>query len=432
MFFLLFKILLASNVNAFADETCVTGKCHASIASAAVVHPAVSMGCSTCHEAISQQHPQKNVKTFKLTQEPPALCATCHAPFGTKKFVHTAVKNGMCTSCHDPHSSPQPKLLLKPANEICLMCHADKTNFKYVHGPTAAGDCLMCHSPHESDNQAQTLKPGVELCTICHSDIQSELKRPVVHPAMEGGCNSCHNPHGSQFKRFFAAEGNNLCFQCHPQIEEKLKASTDVHPPIKSERGCPSCHLPHASDAPKLLPKAGKELCLMCHAEIIKKEYTVLHGPIKDGQCTPCHDPHGSGNGKLLIKEFPTEDTYVPYTENEFELCFSCHNRDLVRYPETSFATGFRDGERNLHYLHVNRKDKGRNCALCHNIHGGALPKLIANDVSFGKWKLPIKFTKTETGGSCAPGCHRPVNYDRKKPGKAPEPVKSDDKGKKQ
>jgi hypothetical protein len=45
---------------------------------------------------------------------------------------------------------------------------------------------------------------------------------------------------------------------------------------------------------------------------------------------------------------------------------------------------------------------------------------LIADSVPFGKWSLPLKFVKTETGGSCAPGCHKPQSYDRKNPGKKP------------
>ncbi len=415
---LLFTVFLVSNVKAFADENCVTAKCHATIASAANVHPAVSMGCSSCHEAVSQKHPQKSVKTFKLVQEPPALCATCHTPpFGTKKYVHDPVKNGMCTSCHDPHASAQPKLLLKPANELCLMCHPDKTDFKYVHGPTAAGDCLACHDPHESDNPAHTVKPQPDLCFTCHIDMQKELKKPFVHPALANGCTSCHSPHGSAFKKFFSAEGPALCFQCHPKIEEKVKNSAVVHPPIKSEKACASCHSPHAAEAEKLLPKSGKDLCLTCHTDIIKKEYTVLHGPIRDGKCLPCHDPHASPNDKLLIKPFSME-MYVPYTDKEYELCFSCHNRDMLLYPETSFATGFRNGDKNLHYVHVNRKDKGRSCIICHNIHGGTLPKMIAIKTGFGNWQLPIRFTKTENGGSCAPGCHKPLVYDRKTPAK--------------
>ena len=44
--------------------------------------------------------------------------------------------------------------------------------------------------------------------------------------------------------------------------------------------------------------------------------------------------------------------------------------------------------------------------------------------MAFGKWKLPLKFVKTETGGGCSPGCHKPQYYDREVPGRKPAPPK--------
>ena len=46
--------------------------------------------------------------------------------------------------------------------------------------------------------------------------------------------------------------------------------------------------------------------------------------------------------------------------------------------------------------------------------------ELKRESVTFGTWKLPIKFAPTDNGGSCAPGCHRPAVYDRKAPAKKP------------
>ena len=77
----------------------------------------------------------------------------------------------------------------------------------------------------------------------------------------------------------------------------------------------------------------------------------------------------------------------------------------------------------------MNNKTKGRSCRLCHNIHGSSNPRLIAESVPFGKWTLPLRYVKTETGGGCAPGCHKPQYYDRKTPGKKPEGVKPPQKG---
>jgi predicted CXXCH cytochrome family protein len=422
--------LVSLRGRALSEEGCVTGTCHASLLTVKNLHPVAQM-CDSCHQPLLTPHPQKGRKTFQLIQEVPGLCGMCHAPFGKKAHVHPPVKDGMCLTCHNPHGSDEPKLLAQPLKDLCLTCHSDKLAAKFLHGPASTGDCTACHNPHESDNKALTVKEGPALCVTCHFDMENEMKKKDVHPALLAGCPSCHNPHGSPYRRLLSAEGEQLCFQCHPQIGEKVEKSRIVHAPIKSEKGCPSCHSPHASENDKLLAKPGKALCLECHKDIIKKTMKVLHGPIAgaEGKCTPCHDPHGSPNDRLLVKEFPT-DAYVPYTDNEFQLCFSCHNRDLLRYPDTSFATGFRDGDRNLHYLHVNRKDKGRNCKLCHNVHGSENQKLIATSVHFGKWELPLKYVKTETGGSCAPGCHKKLNYDRVTPGKEPEAPKPKEKEK--
>jgi predicted CXXCH cytochrome family protein len=415
---LLSASFLASH-DAGAQESCVSDKCHAKLLKATTVHP-VAEGCATCHESVSTPHPKKGTKTFKLTQEPPALCQTCHEAFGTKKQVHPPAQEGMCTMCHNPHASDEPKLLTRPMKELCGTCHADHLDFKVVHGPVSAGACTACHAPHESDDKTLLLRQGEDLCVGCHLDMPEVLKKKHVHPALAGGCTSCHNPHGAAHPKLLAEEGQQLCFVCHDQIREKVETSPVAHPALMAEKGCASCHSPHASDNERMLLNPEKETCLGCHNTIIAKNMTVFHGPINDGKCTPCHNPHGSQYPKLLMKAFP-RDPYVPYSDTEYALCFSCHKRDLLQYPDTAFATNFRDGERNLHYLHVHNKQKGRSCRLCHNLHGSPNPKLIAESVPFGKWNLPLRFMKTETGGGCSPGCHKPQYYDRKTPGKKPD-----------
>ncbi len=425
-FLLSFACFAMLTHNACAEEGCVTAKCHKGMLKSKNIHPVVEP-CDSCHRSVALPHPQKKTKTFKLLQDMPALCYQCHPSFSNEKHIHAPVQSGMCTACHNPHDSAQPKLLTQPAESLCKSCHPDKIEFKFVHGPAATGDCISCHNPHASKNKALVLKDGPELCFTCHFDMQAETKKKVPHPAMDGGCTSCHNPHGSSVKKFFPASGAALCYQCHPQIESKMKEAKLVHAPLKSEKGCASCHAPHSSDAPKLLMKSGKELCLDCHKDFMKKTPKYFHAPLKEGQCTPCHDPHGTPYDKLLVNKF-SPDFYVSYTDTSFQLCFGCHNRDMLRNPATTYATAFRDGNKNLHYLHVNRKDRGKSCKACHMVHGGENPKLMADKVPFGKWSLPIKFIKTESGGSCAPGCHQKYPYDRKDPGKDGNPVKTGEK----
>ena len=36
----------------------------------------------------------------------------------------------------------------------------------------------------------------------------------------------------------------------------------------------------------------------------------------------------------------------------------------------------------------------------------------MTDKVPFGGWEIPIQFEQAATGGSCAPGCHKPRAYD--------------------
>jgi len=50
-------------------------------------------------------------------------------------------------------------------------------------------------------------------------------------------------------------------------------------------------------------------------------------------------------------------------------------------------------------------------------VHASNGQKLINPEgIPFGKWKIPIRFVATDTGGGCVPGCHRSLDYDRKAP----------------
>jgi predicted CXXCH cytochrome family protein len=170
-------------------------------------------------------------------------------------------------------------------------------------------------------------------------------------------------------------------------------------------------------------------LCMTCHdkpvgisREEVMKAFTeeiegkeFLHGPVAQKDCKGCHTSHGSEQFRLLSKVYPSE-FYAPFKKENYELCFSCHEDTLVLTKETDDLTDFRNGNSNLHYLHVNKAQRGRTCRSCHETHGSNLPKHIRATVPYGMWELPIKFQKTETGGSCKPGCHLPFAYDRNTP----------------
>ncbi|MFH1218041.1 MAG: cytochrome c3 family protein [Pseudomonadota bacterium] len=211
---------------------------------------------------------------------------------------------------------------------------------------------------------------------------------------------------------------------CHSGFQEKPV----VHP---DDKGCADCHLDvadnHGEGGEK--PALLGDMCSSCHEEIFK--HRLIHSPVTKTSCQLCHNPHEEMENKLLPATYSTS-LFIGYDEDAYKLCFSCHKRDLLMFPDTSYSTGFRNGIRNLHYLHVNKANRGRSCKLCHGIHGGEQEKMMADTVFFGNWVMPVKFLKTETGGSCAPGCHQPQQYDRNARGDVRNEQSPPDENKKQ
>jgi predicted CXXCH cytochrome family protein len=138
-----------------------------------------------------------------------------------------------------------------------------------------------------------------------------------------------------------------------------------------------------------------------------------LHGPLREKNCIACHQAHGSNNPKILDKAFPAT-FYEPYKAEAYDLCFACHDKKIV-LNEKSTDTGFRNGDINLHFLHVNR-EKGRTCRACHDEHASNQPKHIREEVPFGRWTMKVQYNETPTGGGCTTGCHVPYKYDRMNP----------------
>jgi len=117
----------------------------------------------------------------------------------------------------------------------------------------------------------------------------------------------------------------------------------------------------------------------------------------------------------LLLQEPHPATLYVKFSVDAYGLCFNCHNKRLATDERTT-QTGFRDGDRNLHYVHVHQ-EKGRSCGACHEVHRADHSRLIRKELSFGPggWSMPLEFTETEAGGTCGSGCHQALSYDNTK-----------------
>jgi len=144
---------------------------HQSKAEALLLMPSVSL-CLSCHTEIKQKlaspsrHPVndrvvKCIDCHRLSTQPgksfslsraDQSCFDCHAEFqGPFVFEHSAtqeytIEKAGCVSCHDPHGSANPRLLLQPVKQLCLQCHAIPKHRTAHGGIYANRDCLECHT----------------------------------------------------------------------------------------------------------------------------------------------------------------------------------------------------------------------------------------------------------------------------------------------
>ncbi|MDT8421617.1 MAG: cytochrome c3 family protein [Desulfuromonadales bacterium] len=427
-------VLLLSGAPLVSAETCVTSACHADLAEISEPHfPGWTDECTSCHDPVLDQHPVAGQQSFALISTEPELCSNCHDLVFNKKHVHPPVADGSCSSCHSPHGyTAETSIKGDGLRNLCLMCHDGfEPELDHIHGPVAVGACTVCHDPHQSDNPFRLLKPMPDLCLSCHETFAEGLNSaPVVHPpVLEETCTSCHLPHQSAQLFLLKEKMPDLCVTCHEEVGKSARGAKHKHRALQGEKGCGQCHSTHFSARKGLLPTSQKELCLDCHRQdkrtnpegLVGLEgdlsgNELVHGPIRDGECSACHNPHGSDYAKLLSGSYPGS-FYAPYQEGAYDFCLECHDKNLLRFEDTSIYTEFRNGKQNLHYLHVVNTRKGRTCRACHDPHVSKLPALInEKGASFGEWAIPTRYEKTETGGSCTPGCHRTVTYDRRNP----------------
>jgi len=407
-----------------AGAGCITAECHATYETARYIHGAVSAGdCGMCHE------PDRGDHTYPLKREGNETCTFCHTITGHRVHQHAAMEAG-CIACHRPHVSDAKYLLTAPTvRDVCLQCHLSDDR-PFLHGPYAAGECSACHEPHESNFQ-HLLRggEGPAHCYMCHAETEAAFADAhYVHEPAADNCTICHDPHASAHEYALRDSIEGTCYSCHEDLERLVAAATAPHAAVFTADRCANCHDSHVADRPGLLREREDVLCLQCHdrevpaadgqmipsMESILGQRAFLHGPVRAGECSPCHNVHGADHSRLLREDF-TADFYAPFDLGHYALCFTCHVSELVLAERTTTLTGFRDGDVNLHYVHVNRARKGRTCRTCHEIHGSNLPRHLATSVPFEEsgWAMPIQFQQTETGGSCSPGCHEPQTYSR-------------------
>jgi predicted CXXCH cytochrome family protein len=458
---------------------CSAGGCHAKELEFRFLHAPAAVGaCDVCHvyDDVTQhtfklKHTGAAMCDFchigKSVPGDPGLGRTGPGREHISLHVHDPVMKGECTACHNPHGSNIRRLVnANSVGDMCLSCHASAAEHLHKHTPVAQGDCTSCHRAHTSMYSGLLVAQGQDLCMRCHEKTINmalvpapgagapsvppaalanhphsgsrvmaavmTVSRPAgtIHDPVLEDCTTCHDHHGTAHAGLLKQETTALCGSCHEQVITTATTSRVQHSSVMKDKACMNCHSPHQSMQTHLMRSRPIEMCLDCHSkETTRADGTKiagiasimasgqhLHGPLTEGQCRGCHQVHGGEHKSLLSAPYSAE-LYQPFTESAYALCFTCHDSDLVKQRATTSATRFRNGDQNLHFIHIAGQDEsGRSCRLCHAPHSGPGHPRLVETVPYGDWKLPMDFKATENGGSCGAGCHRGRTYDREQP----------------
>jgi DmsE family decaheme c-type cytochrome len=167
-------------------------------------HESRNVACTDCHSLMHAGSERGSLAQATVMQ----TCAKCHQQKVSQltRFSHMPITNGKleCSTCHNPHGSPNEKLLLASSvNQTCFTCHAEKRGpFLYEHAPVVE-NCANCHDPHGSNKEKLLKVSRPRLCQQCHPTAHGfTTAKPAdaatVRFVYNKGCVNCHvNLHGS-------------------------------------------------------------------------------------------------------------------------------------------------------------------------------------------------------------------------------------------
>jgi len=192
------------------DQARICGQCHLDPHQAGMVssdpHIRAGVACLSCHGV----HGNPNRKLLKEDGE--NFCLTCHTTIADefkRRFVHPLESGNIsCLDCH-PIAGMKDPSLARGIDWTCQNCHSEKSGpFIHEHPVTNnylvnGGGCVECHEPHGSPNDRLLKQPGNGVCIQCHAV-------PPAHRSRHGGwgikddCVFCHTDiHGSNENKKF-------------------------------------------------------------------------------------------------------------------------------------------------------------------------------------------------------------------------------------
>ncbi|RMG68941.1 MAG: hypothetical protein D6710_09505, partial [Nitrospirae bacterium] len=365
--------------------------------------------CISCHDSDAASRLGSNSDTpFKDSSDnttPPDIgwdsTASAHSALTDNCFGCHGDSGGTGTTLQpviNAHGSDSPKLL-----RYTGWLPDDESGF-----------CYNCH--------------GTPPANGAEEDIQSVFSR--AYPHEDRNCADCHNKHQlTQTNRIKGASGvepynggfrevkitdsseeYKVCFKCHSSYTTQPPSSAYRDTDFTDFRLDDGTPLPEGDKAVEFDPSnssyhpveaPGKNQSANLDAQIQWAGLSTS-SVIK---CTDCHNnnilgesgtagrannytgseplgPHGSTNRWILRANYKRDLTFprsTTFNENDFALCFSCHDKDKLLgtvwwedggTAQTNFWNQGHGNYSNLHWVHLIGYGQGYICADCHyNVH---------------------------------------------------------------
>lgn len=285
--------------------------------------------------------------------------------------------------------------------------------------------CQGCHSGHGMSDSPMLKKRQKDLCLDCHGEASSlgsrregsvrpraiAVEKPFSHPMDENAfsrhenaitCSSCHSPHRGSGPK--VARGEQ---KVSPRDPSRLEYEL-----------CEECHGERPGSAAGFTLPVGRKTNPSNRSyhpvEVASLERSPSVDPALSGRqvnCTDCHGnddpgggggPHASNVPHLLRADYTNADGGAE-SENLYELCYSCHDRDSILRGD-SFP-----GHRK-HIVEIKTS-----CSTCHDPHGALQNRALirfGNDLDGGllapsQLTGRLEFQSDVPGsGACYVTCH--------------------------
>ena len=250
--------------------------------------------------------------TIKTKQQKDIYCKTIQLAPGVNKVSVTLYKDSK-----EVKKESRDLYFLSELFEGFDEYTVEEYDLRFFHKDEKESKCASCHNmtsniPTNNEALEDVTKTT---CYGCHSGMIST--RNTHAPAANWLCTSCHNGNFGEYNmqdkgasKYLAPDPvAKTCGECHDTVDEWGR-NRFGHGPVNDGR-CERCHNPHGSDNEFFLRKSIWDLCTTCHAEKADGQHVI---------------PQIGFGRRTASGGHPTRDRVDPVRPGRELTCSGCHD----------------------------------------------------------------------------------------------------------